>query len=92
MDLLIAYDIANPRRLQRVARIMLDYGTRVQKSIFEVSISERAFTELRRRTEKELDASEDGVKYFPLCARCSEVWLNIGYDASAGTDSPWLVV
>lgn len=92
MDLLIAYDIAHPRRLQRVAKIMLDYGTRVQKSVFEVSVSERAFRELRRRIEKVLDESEDGVKYFPLCGRCSEVWLNIGFDASPEADGPWLVI
>jgi len=30
MDLLVAYDIADVKRLRRVAKIMEDYGKRVQ--------------------------------------------------------------
>ena len=36
MNMIVAYDIADPRRLIRVAKIMKDYGLRVQKSVFEV--------------------------------------------------------
>ena len=35
MNMIVAYDIADPKRLQRIAKIMKDYGLRVQKSIFE---------------------------------------------------------
>ncbi|HQM85027.1 MAG TPA: CRISPR-associated endonuclease Cas2, partial [bacterium] len=33
---LILYDIRDPKRLLRVAKIMENYGYRVQKSVFEV--------------------------------------------------------
>ena len=71
MNLLIAYDIADPRRLNRIAKIMLDYGTRVQKSIFEVTFTGQAFREMRSRVEKEIVPAEDGVKYFSLCEKCA---------------------
>lgn len=78
MNMLITYDIANSRRLQRVAKVMLDYGVRVQRSIFEADISSAQFRELRDRTEAEMEFQEDGVKYFPLCKQCDYLWYSIG--------------
>ncbi|MCF6267776.1 MAG: CRISPR-associated endonuclease Cas2 [Desulfuromusa sp.] len=78
MNMLITYDIANGRRLQRVAKVMLDYGLRVQRSIFEADVSLAQFRELRDRTEAEMDFLEDGVKYFPLCKQCDYLWYVVG--------------
>jgi CRISPR-associated protein Cas2 len=78
MNMLVTYDIADGRRLNRVAKIMKDYGLRVQKSIFEVDVTIAQFKVMRARLEKELEFLEDGVKYFPLCGKCAEVWLHIG--------------
>jgi len=55
MQLLITYDVATAseggtRRLRRVAKICLDYGQRVQNSVFECEIDPAQFvalTELR---------------------------------------------
>jgi CRISPR-associated protein Cas2 len=78
MNMLITYDIADTRRLQRVAKVMLDYGLRVQRSIFEADLSPVQFRELRIRTEAEMDRREDGVKYFPLCKQCDYLWYVVG--------------
>lgn len=88
MNMIVAYDIADPRRLIRVAKIMKDYGLRVQKSVFEVETDPRLFREMRRRIEKELVFDEDGVKYFPLCKGCAEVFFaaGVGSDADARRD------
>lgn len=92
MNMIVAYDIANERRLVRVAKIMTDYGTRVQKSIFEVSItSKRVMDEMRGRIEKTIDHEEDGVKYFPLCARCAETIEIIGQGQYTDPDTEYAV-
>jgi CRISPR-associated protein Cas2 len=78
MNMIVAYDIAHPRRLQRIAKIMKDYGLRVQKSIFEVDVSEYQFREMKRRAELEMVVEEDGVKFFPICGRCSDTVLTLG--------------
>ncbi len=65
--MVIAYDIADPKRLSRIARIMKDYGMRVQKSIFIADIDSIQFTRMRYRAEKVMDLKDDAVKYFPLC-------------------------
>lgn len=78
MNMIVAYDIANPRRLSKIARVMKDYGFRVQKSIFEVEVDEAAFREMRRRTEAVMSLAEDGVKYFSLCGRCTDTLIALG--------------
>lgn len=55
----IAYDIADPRRLRRMARVCADYGVRVQKSVFEFWLDEERFDELWKRLCAEMDGEED---------------------------------
>ena len=66
MNMIVAYDIAEPRRLTRVAKVVKDYGIRVQKSIFEVEVDGRRFSEMTVRLGEIIEASEDGEKYLPL--------------------------
>ncbi len=70
MYTVIAYDITDARRLHKVARIMEDYGRRVQFSVFEADISRRRLAEIQQRVANTIDDANDGVKYFPLCERC----------------------
>lgn len=62
----IAYDIAHPRRLRRLANICADYGVRVQKSVFEFWLDEERFDELWRRLCAEMDAEEDVLIAYAL--------------------------
>jgi CRISPR-associated protein Cas2 len=72
MKMLAVYDIADPRRLSRVAKIFKDYGIRVQYSKFELDpVGEKEFLTLQNRVANVIENKEDGVKYIPLCQRCS---------------------
>ncbi len=66
----IIYDIADPRRLNRVAKILKDYGQRTQKSKFEADLSPAELKALQQRIGRVIDPQKDGVKYFPLCEKC----------------------
>lgn len=92
MNMVVAYDIAEPRRLNRIAKVMKDYGVRVQKSIFEVEVSPAAFAEMRRRAEEIMEVAEDGVKYFPLCERCSDTLVAIGVCARGLDERPFVIL
>ncbi|GAB6267366.1 MAG: CRISPR-associated endonuclease Cas2 [Smithella sp.] len=70
MNMIVAYDITEVKRLNKIAKVMLDYGVRVQKSIFEIDVTPRAFRELKERVEKIIVKELDGVKYYPLCEKC----------------------
>ncbi len=77
---LVCYDIASPRRLRRVAKLMLGYGERVQKSVFECELSSKERAELEARARELLNAGEDSLRFYHLCPRClrSRRLLGIG--------------
>ncbi len=71
MRLLVTYDVctgtpAGERRLRRVAQACLDYGQRVQKSVFECVVTEGQMETLRRRLLLELDEAEDNLRLYRL--------------------------
>lgn len=91
MNMIVAYDIADPVRLTRIAKIMEDYGTRVQKSIFEVTVSPGVFQEMKSRVEAVIVPEEDGVKYFPVCEKCAGTVEIIGQGQFVDPDAEYYV-
>jgi len=91
MNMIVAYDIADPTRLARIAKIMEDYGVRVQKSIFEVSAGKGIFREMKDRIEGVMVSAEDGVKYFPLCEKCAQTVEIIGKGCYIDPDAEFYI-
>jgi CRISPR-associated protein Cas2 len=58
---LIAYDIAEPRRLRQVCRIMEEFGDRIQYSVFICDLSRTELVHVRARVEAAMDLAEDSV-------------------------------
>jgi len=92
INMVIAYDITQPRRLNRIARVMKDYGVRVQKSIFVADLDAMLFAHMKHRVECEMELEEDAVKYFPLCDRCADTLVAIGKCAGEYDDQPFLIL
>ena len=73
MLMLIAYDVntetpAGRRRLRRVARACLDYGQRVQNSVFECEVDPARWVALRERLISEIDPIKDSLRFYRLGA------------------------
>jgi CRISPR-associated protein Cas2 len=68
---LVSYDIVNDRRRVKAAKALEDYGVRVQYSVFECLIDEQRLSQLIARLEAVINAEEDGVRVYTLCAACS---------------------
>jgi CRISPR-associated protein Cas2 len=71
MRILLTYDVstatpAGEKRLRRVARACVDFGQRVQKSVFECSVTEAQLEQLRRRILGEMDMAEDNLRIYRL--------------------------
>ena len=71
MLILVTYDVATVeaagrRRLRRVARACQDYGTRVQKSVFECQVGQTEWARLRARLLTEMDAAQDSLRFYFL--------------------------
>ena len=72
MLVIVAYDIADKRRLRRVMKLMENYGSRRQKSVFECVLNERRFLALRSKMSELIDPEDDRVCYYHLCAACEK--------------------
>lgn len=73
MLVLVTYDVstvetAGRRRLRRVARACEDYGTRVQKSVFECQVGKTEWVNLRHRLLSEIKEEEDSIRFYFLDA------------------------
>ena len=70
INVVVSYDITDDRRRNRMARVLKDYGSRVQYSVFEAVVNEEQLEELMERVEELLDNDEDSVRYYLICASC----------------------
>lgn len=66
---LVIYDIAHPRRLQRVARVLEGFGQRMQKSVFECELESDELQALQEKVLRCIRTDEDAVQYLRLCPR-----------------------
>ncbi len=93
MKMLAFYDIANHRRLMRVAKIFKDYGTRVQYSKFEIELlSDKEFATLQKRISDVIEDESDGVKFIPLCERCRNCIEVIGKGKHIDPDNEFYII
>lgn len=65
-----SYDIHDPKRLIKVARVMKDYGERVLKSVFECNLPDELFQRMKARADAVMDHTEDSVRYYFICEKC----------------------
>ena len=71
MLLLVCFDIVEDRARGKAAKILKQYGQRVQKSVFECSgINEEKFLKMKDRMENCIDSTEDTVRYYFICRDC----------------------
>ena len=71
MLILILYDVATsddggPKRLRRVARACLDYGQRVQKSVFECTVGPTEWAAHRGRLLDVMKPETDSIRFYFL--------------------------
>ena len=75
---LVAYDIMEPKRLSRVAKVCEDYGVRVQYSVFECRLEEPAFQDFWIKLLCEIDDQEDRLVAYKIDARSAKETLTAG--------------
>lgn len=66
----IAYDIPNDRRRTKVHKVLSGFGRWTQFSLFEAWLTEKELIALRGKLDQHLNAKEDSVRLYRLCAPC----------------------
>jgi len=91
--MLVTYDVnteslAGRRRLRRVARACLDYGQRVQQSVFECEVAPAQWTVLRARLLKEADPELDSLRFYRLGAEGRRRVEHVGAKQTLDLEGP----
>jgi CRISPR-associated protein Cas2 len=67
----VAYDITDQRRLQRIAKICEDYGVRVQYSVFECRLEADKFDRFWNDLLGTIDSTTDRLVAYKVCVACA---------------------
>ncbi len=71
MLILITYDVntqtaSGRKRLQKVAKQCVNYGQRVQNSVFECQLDSVKYREVREKLENLIDKDTDSLRFYNL--------------------------
>lgn len=93
MYVLITYDVATTspngqKRLRRVAKTCLDYGQRVQYSVFECWIDPATMIQFKQRLLKEMDPEKDSIRIYYLGNNWQNKVEHFGTKETLNLESP----
>lgn len=66
MKFIVAYDICDPRRLRRVAKLLEQIAVRVQKSVFIFEGTRRDLDAVTGDLTRLIDVAEDRIQAWPV--------------------------
>ena len=76
---LVCYDIADPKRLRRVAKVCESYGSRIQFSVFESSLSSTMLAGLKAELDALIHHDDDQVLFVDLGVDDASTPFSIDY-------------
>lgn len=91
MRYVIAYDLADDGRRERVSRILAGWGDRVQYSVFEVTCQPTELAELVDSVDALIVPPADRLRIYRLCAACAEATHLVGGRPLSEGPVAWIV-
>jgi CRISPR-associated protein Cas2 len=96
MFVLVTYDVSTtdsegPRRLRRVAKACLNFGQRVQYSVFECIVDPAQWTFLRQRLIDEIDPEADSLRFYFLGSNWKHRVEHVGAKKTLDQEGPLIV-
>lgn len=78
MFYIISYDIPDDKRRQKIAKILLNFGDRVQYSVFEAILSDELLKEMVLYLKKIVYDEEDSIRIYQVCKECKKAIKILG--------------
>jgi len=66
----IAYDVADDKRRNRIVKVLEKYGVRVNYSVFECMFTESQYLKTQQALKSKMDDKEDTIIYYQICVNC----------------------
>jgi CRISPR-associated protein Cas2 len=70
MIVIVSYDIIDDKQRTRLAKKLLNFGQRVQYSVFECNLNKDQFGEMKKQALKLVDLDKDSLRIYRLCDSC----------------------
>jgi CRISPR-associated protein Cas2 len=70
MFYVVAYDMPDTKRRNRLMKVMKGFGVHTQYSVFECELDDKEHDRMVRTILKIIDPGEDDVKIYRLCRDC----------------------
>ena len=88
---LIVYDIVDDKRRLKTSKALLAMGERVQRSVFEIYLTEKELKSLLRTITKWIRVEEDSLRVYVLCEflppKSDRHWPGSGNRPTGANDS-----
>ncbi|MBS5001837.1 CRISPR-associated endonuclease Cas2 [Holdemania filiformis] len=96
MLVLITYDVntetkAGRTRLRKVAKQCVNYGLRVQNSVFECSLDNAKLIEVQHLLEGLIDKNVDSLRFYILGNKYKNKVIHIGVKPSFDVNDPLII-
>lgn len=96
MMVLVTYDVSTQdksgqKRLRHVAKKCVDYGQRVQNSVFECSVQPDQYVKLKSELNDIIDVEKDSLRFYLLGKNWTRRVETLGRDGSYNPDSDVLL-
>lgn len=96
MYILITYDISTTSpngqaRLRKVSKVCINYGQRVQNSVFECKVNEAQYRELQHKLIKIIDKNVDSLRFYRLGENYDKRVKHIGAKETYKVDDPMIL-
>ncbi|QFY42147.1 CRISPR-associated endonuclease Cas2 [Candidatus Methylospira mobilis] len=96
MLILVSYDVstetsAGRRRLRRVAKVCLNYGQRVQKSVFECQVNLAQMEMLKNELLDEINEAEDCLRLYRIIEPLEKNLMEFGKFKAVDFESTLIV-
>lgn len=96
MMVLITYDVSTTdpngqKRLRRVAKKCVDYGQRVQNSVFECLVDPAQFVKLKSELESIIDWERDSLRYYFLGSNWKRRVDHVGAKGTYDPEGPMVL-
>lgn len=70
MLFVVCYDISNDASRKQMAMRLLDFGVRIQESVFECLLDEEGYERMLKRIDKIALTTTDRVRIYRICRKC----------------------
>ena len=96
MYVLVTYDVstktaAGRKRLRHIAKICLDYGQRVQNSVFELLVDPTQWAQCKEKLLEEYEPQEDSLRFYYLGKNWQRRVEHVGIKASIDPEGPLII-